>query len=179
MQQKVEKAKLTCIEMMKDRNYEMCGEEDGENFEKCIIFKNEREEVICFFISKTKLNIALAREFLSYAKDKHISHLLIIYNGDFKNSITPKTKECLENLDDIRVEFFTIGELQYNVTKHVLVPKHVLATKEERDDIKKRYKIVELPILLKSDPISRYYNFKVGDIIKIMRKKSIIFRVVG
>ena len=35
------------------------------------------------------------------------------------------------------------------------------------------------PVLLSTDPVSRYFNFKKGDIIKIIRKYDIItYRIV-
>jgi DNA-directed RNA polymerase subunit H (RpoH/RPB5) len=64
--------------------------------------------------------------------------------------------------------------LQYNVIDHILVPKHT-KVEDSTLDIYKR----NLPSLLTTDPICRYYNFQPGDIIKISRSiGGIDYRVV-
>ena len=58
----------------------------------------------------------------------------------------------------------------FNPTKHILVPKHVKLSENEVSELKKQFSITnnsQLPNILKDDPIVRYYNFKVGDILKI------------
>lgn len=71
------------------------------------------------------------------------------------------------------IQVFEIKELQFNITKHHLVPKHILITNEnEIADIVSNYALkskVQLPLILKSDPICRYLNAKNGNILKILR----------
>lgn len=177
MQRKIDRAIEVCSEMMNDRGYVLKSQEN-EDIIKLLYEKSEENSVLVFLLFKDKLNIAFARTFLEIARKRNISHLIIIYNDEFKNSITSKTKDCLENLNNTSVEFFSISSLQYNITKHVLVPKHILATKEEVQEIQCKYVKKDLPIILKTDPICKYYNFKPSSIIKIIRKKDINFRVV-
>ena len=57
-----------------------------------------------------------------------------------------------------------------NPSKHILVPKHTKVSTEDHIDILRQYNIVskvQLPVILYTDIIARYYNFKRGDIIKI------------
>ena len=53
----------------------------------------------------------------------------------------------------------------------MFVPKHILLTQEEQDQIRKEYgfKRIEIGIIKESDPIARYYNLKPGQIIRIER----------
>ena len=63
-----------------------------------------------------------------------------------------------------------LKQLMYNPTKHKLVPKHTKISQQELSKIMDFYSIAsknQLPIILKDDPIVRYYNFKTGDVLKI------------
>ena len=74
------------------------------------------------------------------------------------------------------LQLFYLKNLVVNVTKHVLVPKHIKISKEEEDVILKRFNIKkknELPIIKSDDAICQYYNFKSGDIIKILRSNEL------
>jgi len=73
-----------------------------------------------------------------------------------------------------------------DLTKHVLVPKHLLLTEQEKQKVIKKYgikKLSQFPKILKSDPIIKILGAKEGDLIKIIRnensgKESIYYRVV-
>jgi DNA-directed RNA polymerase I, II, and III subunit RPABC1 len=73
----------------------------------------------------------------------------------------------------INMQVFKISELQYNVIKHDLVPKHeVISDKEEIDKIVAQFKIKnchQLPLIKESDPVARYYAIKPGQLVKITR----------
>lgn len=81
----------------------------------------------------------------------------------------------IKNIEDDNVQIFQLKELQFNITHHKLVPKHELLTFDNEQEIqcllqnlmiKNRY---QLPLILKTDPVSRYLNAKPGNIIKITR----------
>lgn len=61
---------------------------------------------------------------------------------------------------------------EFDVLGHELVPKHILLTKEEADQLLEKYKIkpFQLPKIKESDPAVKAINGKVGDIVKILRK---------
>lgn len=79
----------------------------------------------------------------------------------------------LINALNLNIQIFDIKELQFNITKHKLVPKHELVTdQKEVDTILKNYNLkskYQLPIILRSDPVAKYLNLKNGDIVKIKR----------
>jgi DNA-directed RNA polymerase subunit H (RpoH/RPB5) len=58
------------------------------------------------------------------------------------------------------------------IEKHKLVPKHILLSEEEKEELLKKYGITlrELPRILSSDPMAKALNAKVGDVIKIIRE---------
>jgi len=68
------------------------------------------------------------------------------------------------------IQIYWCKQLQFNVTKHELVPVHKKLCEEDSKDVLKRYSLSgkqQLPLLLKDDVISKYYNYKSGDIIEI------------
>lgn len=73
----------------------------------------------------------------------------------------------------------------FDVLKHVYVPKHEILPKKETDEILIRYntKYAQLPYIFLNDPAIRELGAKPGDIIKITRKsptagESIYYRYV-
>ena len=68
-------------------------------------------------------------------------------------------------------EIFWDYELLTNLIDFVYIPKHVLLTEEEMKTFENKYFSTkrETPKLDNLDPVARYYNLKVNDIIKIIR----------
>ena len=78
----------------------------------------------------------------------------------------------LKSFPDICLEQFEMKELMYNVTHHRMVPPHRLISKREMTELKKRLSCSSLSVLNKiqtSDPISRYFNAKPGQVFEILR----------
>ncbi len=77
-------------------------------------------------------------------------------------------------------------EKEINILDHELVPKHILLSKQEVEEITKKYgirKLGQFPKILKSDPVVQLLQANTGDLIKIVRKsetakESIYYRVV-
>ena len=73
-----------------------------------------------------------------------------------------------------------------DLSKHELVPKHIILSDKEKEDVIRRYgiqKLNQFPKILKSDPIIQILGAKTGDLIKIIRKsesgkESIYYRIV-
>ena len=65
---------------------------------------------------------------------------------------------------------------EIDIFEHELVPKHVLLTQEEVEEVLVRYQIhpYQLPHINKSDPAVQAIKAGLGDIIKIIRKSSTV-----
>jgi len=60
----------------------------------------------------------------------------------------------------------------FDITRHFLVPKHLILSKDEENKLLKKYKVTkeELPKIKRSDPAIDHLKPKSGDIIKIDRR---------
>lgn len=60
----------------------------------------------------------------------------------------------------------------YDVTKHVLVPKHTKLSEKEKAELFEKYvaDLRDLPRIYKDDPAIEELGVKEGDVIKIIRK---------
>ena len=71
------------------------------------------------------------------------------------------------------IQVFDIKELQFNISHHILVPRHeILFDEQEVKDIINRYSLkskFQLPHILRTDPMSKYLGLKGGDVVKITR----------
>lgn len=74
----------------------------------------------------------------------------------------------------IGVELFEEQDLLVNITRHELVPKHILLAPEEKKALLDRYRLKEtqLPRIRAEDPVSKYLALKRGQVVKIIRKSE-------
>jgi len=75
----------------------------------------------------------------------------------------------------LNIQIYWCKQLQFNVTKHELVPVHKRLSEDEGNSILTRYSLTaksQLPVLLRDDIVSKYYNFKSGDVIEITQTKT-------
>lgn len=70
-----------------------------------------------------------------------------------------------------RVAIFREGQVEHDITQHVMVPRHTPCTPEERADVLQKLSCDEgqLATLAYDDPIRRYYNYTPGTLIRIDR----------
>lgn len=68
----------------------------------------------------------------------------------------------------------------FSIFDHVLVPKHILLSKEEAEAVLKKYHVkpYQLPYIKASDPAAKAIGAKPGDIVKIIRRSSTSGEVV-
>jgi DNA-directed RNA polymerase subunit H len=63
---------------------------------------------------------------------------------------------------------------RFNVLEHQLVPEHRLLSKEEANEVLRKYRVkpYQLPRIKASDPAAQAIGAKPGDILMIVRKSS-------
>ena len=137
-------------------------EEDNEN---CILVEFHDEEIRQNDIG----NI------LEHARDNKCKRIILVHKSKI-SSVAAKTATMFEGV----FEDFLFEDLIVNVTRHILVPQHIKLLEDEKKALLERYnvKLSQLPRLLRSDPICKYYGFEKGDVIKIIRKSETAGRYV-
>jgi DNA-directed RNA polymerase subunit H (RpoH/RPB5) len=168
----MEKAISICKEMLEQRGYTITKEEkmllEGENK------KDVSDKIIVFASSNLKFNVKNIQNYINAMHERKIMHSIIIY----VEGVTSFTKKAIKQSNDMEFEIFAQDDLQYNITKHKLQSQFRKLSLKESEDFKKKFGI-KIPVLKLDDPISRFYNYKKGDIIEVTRKNgSICHRMI-
>jgi len=176
------------LEMTIDQFKDTYGEMSRENLTMLAAKREEKEEkegdnqIFVFFADEPRLGVKTIKQYIErMEKDKIRKALLVV-----QDKITPYAQQVLRAMaaqkDDQRIvlEEWKEAELMVNITKHVLVPKHVLLTKEEQAELLKRYKLkpTQLPRIQVNDPVARYYGLQKGQVVKITRPSETAGRYV-
>lgn len=167
----------TCLELLSERGYDILDRDDERILGFRINKFTSEEEQICIFLSVTnKFNVESIQEYIYMLKQMEIDHCIIVH----RENATPVAKKIVDDSKDLRIELFNEDELQCNITKHYLVPKHELIYKKGTKactEFKAKYGD-KYPTILKSDPVARFYGYERGDIIQITRKNGfVMFRI--
>ena len=107
-------------------------------------------------------------------------------------TITKKLEDKLENKEELKIkipeiEYYDTEDLMINITKHDIMPKFEIYNTDEKKkeilDILDNINPKLFPKMLITDPVAKYYNLKIGDLIKIKRTsplsgEAISFRII-
>jgi DNA-directed RNA polymerase subunit H (RpoH/RPB5) len=98
--------------------------------------------------------------------DKYKSSKKIIIVKEINTRVQSHIQHSYRN-----TEIFMEKEMMINLIEHILIPKHILLSKEEANNLIKTYMVQkrQLQRIYNSDPVARYYNAKIGDIFRIVR----------
>lgn len=112
---------------------------------------------------------------LDMNKDKIIKSLIIVKEkNEFNKILTDKIKEY--NNSGYDIELFKESFFYIDITENM--PKHIILTDEEKDELLKKYKIEDLPKISINDPQAKYIDAKKDDIIKIIKKTETNFNLI-
>ena len=143
------------------------------------MYFNEGRKIYCKFHIHKSIRTQYIEEYIDeiYHVEEKLSEkdILIIIGND---NINDKTKNYLTSLyidRNINIIYMSIKELQYNVLKHDLVPRHTIISSDKITELKTRYNITdnsELPEISRFDPVAKAIGASPGDIIHIERKSK-------
>jgi len=157
-------------EMMRDRGYTLW--EDMDHISICSS-KDKKSQVMIYMCQTEKFNIEGVKYAIYQLQQYKFKHVIIIY----QNIITSSARKAIDHLQDYIIEMFEKKELQFNPTRHRLYSPHIKLSKDNNEIPTDQ--VCRLPILLRTDVISKYFHFHRGDIIKIERKNgSVAYRIV-
>ncbi len=96
---------------------------------------------------------------------------LTTYNTKSIHDFLTKSKTSL--VLDVNLQIFELAEVLFNITHHVLVPRHeVISNDAEIEELVKRYNLKnrhQFPIILRTDPVARYFGLRSGQLVRITR----------
>jgi DNA-directed RNA polymerase subunit H (RpoH/RPB5) len=143
-----------------------------ENQPSHILVSNDKEDRIIVFVDdNVKLNKNTMTKCMTVMKGLGINHCIIIYT----ETVTTMTMKSIEDTFDFEFEIFSKDELQFDITKHVLQPKSFRALgSKENTRFRSEYGM-KFPVMRKTDPVARYYNYRKGDIVEITDKRDLIY----
>ena len=191
---KIYRSKNTILEMLELRNYDT---EKYKNFslnEIDVMYKSmdkklttesspldfdcERGENKCYikFVLFTKLRVANTKTLIENMIDEYVTEgdTIIFVVKDKINNIESYESLLATYLEQnkIMVQIFWIDTLLTNITKHELVPEMRILNEEEKQDVFQKANIsnfTQMPLILKTDPVAKFYGLIRGDMVEIIR----------
>jgi len=140
---------------------------------------NPDEKLIVFFPEdqSKRIGVKPIRELAEKMEEKAIVRGIIIVQQPLTAFAKSAVAEAAPRLE---IEVFMESELIVNVTQHELVPAHLPLGSDEKKNLLERYRVKEnqLPRLLTSDPVARYFGMKKGQVVKIIRPSETAGRYV-
>jgi DNA-directed RNA polymerase subunit H (RpoH/RPB5) len=119
-----------------------------------ITFSNQR-------LNTTKSN--MLNQFLNSPKYEKM-HKIVVFK-DYPDKLKNQLEEKYSNIEIFDEDFFKV-----DIGSHVIVPKHTKLSKDQATEVIKSYgKESQFPILMNTDPMSRYLYAKQNDMIEIIR----------
>ena len=178
------RVRKTTMEMLEDRGYEVSEEDKNMNYED---FTNRLEENAIQLIATHRMNpvkmvyVAFILDAKSFSKKDLVALKALMDEKYPTNEVTviivqdkqtPQIAKELLNDEYKLYEIFSMKNLMFNITHHEIVPRHILLNQEEIEMILKQYQTTraQLPKLLTTDPVAKYYGMKAGDVCKIIRQ---------
>ncbi|KAK9793773.1 hypothetical protein WJX73_009907 [Symbiochloris irregularis] len=188
------RSRRTSLEMLNDRGYlivqgemTMTREDFAERFgpepkkdDLTILAPKQddpTDQIFVFFADSGKVGVNTIKTYSHRMREESVSRAIMVSEA----SLTPFARQCILELQEkFHIEPFLEQELQINITKHVLVPKHEVLTREQKASLLTRYKVkdAQLPRIQLSDPVARYYGMQRGQVVRIVRPSETAGRYV-
>jgi len=160
-----DRTRQTCREMFELRGYSDIQETLHELHATT---SDDKHVMLCWLRPETKMNVVFMKQYYTHFRLNNVDHGILVYHG----AITASVRRIVETINDMYLELFARQSLHHNITRHVLVPRHERISRTEHPEAGK------YPVIRKTDPIVRFYDFRVGDLIRIHRLDGIYFRIV-
>ena len=174
------RARKTVLQMLKDRGY-MVDQTDIDQSEDDFMEKysgapqrdaltllvqkrdDPTDQIFVFWPSDPKVGVKPIKQYCTRMNEEDVKRAILVVQQNL-TAFARQAMAEIQQKDGMTLEQFQEGELLVNITEHVLVPQHMVLTKEEKTILLQRYKMKEsqLPRIQLSDPVSRYYGLARG-----------------
>lgn len=162
----IEDVVSTLVQMMKDRGHVVLLPDATANTLTIRRFKNSDSSRCCGVVvlkDSKRFGVATARTLVPAMEKLGCTEGILASPEKVTSSALKEFGSFLQN--------FTHSQLRSPVVNHALVPAHRALTDSERDSLLKELAVTseQLPVLLTSDAVARYYNFRPSQVIEIAR----------
>jgi DNA-directed RNA polymerase subunit H (RpoH/RPB5) len=189
--QKLNMIKTNIIKMFFHRGY-IKEENLQKSINKLIEQENDDYEYILILDVDTNYNTTIKDKQIiikifdykisSINKTSPIGEFITKYNNIYKfivvDDINSKSIKIISGYST-PCEIFKISELMLCIVEHKFVPNHKVLTKEEAKMVLNEYcaKKRDMPLILTTDPVARFYNMKPDEICRIIRPSVLTVEV--
>lgn len=158
-----------CKEMLTDRGcatveqtiHDVHSVVESETGCEPVVVGGPSPHVKIFFVGEDRVSVKTMRTVM----DAHEADTFVFLS--FEGPTTFAKKEAQMNWSNA-VQFFRYRDVCVNITHHHLVAKHSRCDDADRHASEKH----NYPKILPSDPVCQYYDFRVGDVIRISRTRG-------
>jgi len=128
------------------------------------------QSIMVFFCREMKMGVTTLDAYAEKVKRINCHSMIIVLYHSMTTQCHTRMRE-LEMQLLCRIETFTEAELVVDITKHILVPRHIVLSEKEKEEVLQRYHVTvhQLPKIMTTDPIARHYGLRLGQIVKIIR----------
>jgi DNA-directed RNA polymerase I, II, and III subunit RPABC1 len=137
-------------------------------------------QIFVFYAAEERIGVKQLKGYVDDYMEKlnqGVARAILITKG----TITPYAKQVIAQMAPMKIiEHFKETELLVNITEHILVPKHILLSEEQKQALLTKYKLKpnQLPCIQEHDPVARYYGLQKGEVVKIIRPSETAGRYV-
>lgn len=189
------RVKHTVLQLCHDRGYLIPQDQLDETFEQfiakhegklpdrsdmtilCAHHNNMDDKMFIFFPEEPKIGVKTVQNYVIKMEEDKVSRAIVIV----RQGLTPSAKQAMKNVGpEFVMEDFLESEMLINITEHELVPQHIMLTSEEKEELFAKYRLKESQLMkmLTTDPVARYYGYKRGQVVKIIRNSDTAGRYV-
>lgn len=112
--------------------------------------------------------------------DQPMKHGLVVYSGTITPAVNKAILPTASNIN-LKIEVFPQVDLSFICVHHDLVPPHHKLSQKDALEIRQNFSSMgtngrmklDIPCMASNDPISRFYNFQPGDIVRVDRKNEL------
>lgn len=129
---------------------------------------DRNEQLHVFFLRDARQQLRTLQDVLEQHRGSRVLAVL------FENSaggygVRAAARKCRELRAD--AELFEARRLVFNVTRHALVPKHVVLDEAQKRDVLARFHAREADLQTISiwDPVAKYYGMREGQVVMVVR----------
>ncbi|OMO61362.1 hypothetical protein COLO4_33449 [Corchorus olitorius] len=188
---KLFKTRRTVMQMLRDRGYSvddsdinMTRQQFVDKFGDNVYLKRDdllirssrgdapTDQIYVFFPADQKVGVPMVRNCAKQMKNDNVFNAILVV----QKVLTAPAKQAVAEMNSsfFHMEVFEEAELLCNITEHMFVPEHTVLKDEEKKELLKKFRVKEtqLPRILVSDPVAKYYGMKRGQVVRITRQSA-------